>query len=165
MARPVTPLGKRAENPLSRTIERVPLWLRRTALAVYTIALLIATHWPSLAIGDPESKARPDLAIHVAAFGLLTGLIIASSFFGPVLTTRNILIATLVGAAYSALDEFSQSIPILDRSSSIDDLTANLAGAALAGLVAFRLSRWRTGSTAGQSGVTASVIAEPGDEK
>jgi VanZ family protein len=116
---------------------------RRFVFIAYAILLATATHWPSLAIGDPQSAARPDLPIHVAAFGLLTALLIACAFFGGALSPRNILISTPIAGAYSALDEASQAIPILDRSVSPEDLLANLLGVTLAGLAALMLRAWR----------------------
>lgn len=116
---------------------------RRSVFVAYAIILAIATHWPSLAIGDPQSGARPDLPIHATAFGLLTALLIGCAFFGPALSLRNLLISTALAGAYSALDEASQAIPILDRSASPEDLLANLIGVSLVGFGALALRAWR----------------------
>jgi len=104
----------------------------RAGFAVYAIALVVATHWPNLRIEGPIE--RPDLYLHAGAFGLWTLLLIACSFFGQTLGSRNVLACALVGSAFASLDELSQSIPILNRVSAVDDAVSNLVGVILAAI-------------------------------
>lgn len=109
----------------------------RAVFALYAAALLVATHWPRLAIDGPIE--RPDLVIHLGAFGLWTLLLIACAFFGRALGARNVLISAAIAALYAPLDELSQSIPALHRVAAVDDALANLLGVALAAGLALAL--------------------------
>lgn len=102
----------------------------RAVFVMYAIALLVATHWPQLKIEGPIE--RPDLVIHMGAFGLWTLLLIGCAFFGRMLSARNVLISGALGAIYAPLDELSQSIPVLQRVAAVDDAIANLLGVGLA---------------------------------
>lgn len=114
----------------------------RIAFIVYALTLVTLTHWPRLEL-PADIIERPDLVAHVGAFGLFTLLLIAASFFGPSLSTRNIARAALVAAIYAPLDELTQSLPGVNRTTSALDLVANLAGVALATLAALTLARIR----------------------
>ena len=126
----------------SRRAPLVPVALRRTAFALYALALLVATHWPQLTITGPIE--RPDLVIHAGAFGLWTLLLVGAALFGPALSTRNILASAAVGALYAPLDELSQGLPGLNRVVALDDALANLLGVALAGGACLALARARS---------------------
>lgn len=112
----------------------VPRAWRRGAFWLYAIALFTATHWPNLRIEGPIK--RPDLIIHLAAFGLWTALLIAFAAFGPALSARNILACVGIAALYAAFDESTQAIPFLNRTAAWDDYAANLGGVAAACLIA-----------------------------
>lgn len=121
-------------------MNRVP-WssLFRAAFFLYIPALFTATHWPNLKI---EGSGRPDLVVHLAAFGLWTSLFIASGFFGPALSWRNIRWAFLIAPLYAAADEALQAIPSLHRTAAFDDWLANLTGITLACISALVLSHF-----------------------
>ena len=108
----------------------------RIVFVCFALVLVTLTHWPNLQV-DIDVIQRPDLVAHVGAFGLWTLLLIAASFFGPMLSTRNILRAGLVGAIYAPIDELTQGLPGVNRHVSALDLVANLVG--VAGAVAFML--------------------------
>lgn len=114
-------------------------WLPRAAFLLYIPTLFTATHWPNLKI---EGSGRPDLVVHLAAFGLWTSLFIASGFFGPALSWRNIRWAFLIASIYAAADEALQAIPSLHRTAAFDDWLANLSGITLACIGALVLSRF-----------------------
>ncbi len=103
---------------------------RRLAFAIYAVALFAATHYPNLRVrvGDIE---RPDLIIHMLAFGGWCTLLIAAEFFGPWRRYRSLLAAAVVSAIYACFDEFTQGIPFLNRTVGLDDLAANLLGVSL----------------------------------
>ncbi len=120
----------------------------RTAFIVYALTLVTLTHWPRLEL-PTDIIERPDLVAHVGAFGLLTLLLIAASFFGPALSTRNIVRSTIVAAIYAPIDELTQSIPGVNRTTSALDMLADLAGVAIAAAAALLLSRIRQRRAAG----------------
>lgn len=110
-------------------------------LAVYWPALAIATHWPRLGheqhynLGD----AGVDKPVHAACFALLALLIIHSRLLGGAAVGRAALIGgTLVAAVYAVVDECTQTY--MERTSSVADLAANLAGV-LAAYLAVRFGR------------------------
>ena len=90
---------------------------RRAAFWIYVPILFTATHWPRLEIPLPGN--RPDLVIHVGAFGLWAALLIGAGFFGPPLSRRNIGAALAVAPAYAALDEGLQAIPFVHRHAAL----------------------------------------------
>jgi Na+/H+ antiporter NhaD/arsenite permease-like protein len=100
--------------------------LSRWAFGVFAVALAIGTHWPALQI--EASVSRPDLLIHVAAFGTWAMLLIMAAFFGPRFSTRNVLISAGVAIAYAGVDELTQGIPSLSRTVSMQDFLANVIG-------------------------------------
>jgi hypothetical protein len=103
--------------------------LFRVAFAIFVPTLYIATHWPKLEL---PGEGRPDLVVHVVAFGLWTTLIIGCGFFGPALSGRNIAASLAVATAYAAFDEATQAIPWIRRHAAVDDFAANLLGVLLA---------------------------------
>ncbi|HBS29890.1 MAG TPA: hypothetical protein DEB06_10690 [Phycisphaerales bacterium] len=105
---------------------RAPRRGARIAFAFFALLLVTATHWPRLTVPGPGP--RPDLMIHFVAFGVWTGLLIASGFFGAALSGRNVLVSAGVALAYAALDEATQGLPALGRTAALDDWLANAAG-------------------------------------
>ena len=101
--------------------------LARVALALYLPALFTATHWPQLRLPAGPIE-RPDLLVHVGAFGLLAFLVQRAHVFGRARGTRNTLIAGAASLAYAAFDEITQAIPALRRQAVIDDFLANALG-------------------------------------
>jgi len=119
-------------------ITRIPRRLVRGAFACYVLFLFTLTHWPALTVPGP---GRPDLIAHATTFGLWTALLIACAFFGPALSRANIVRCLLIAVAYAAFDESTQAIPWIRRYATFEDYLYNLAGVALAGLVAALLAR------------------------
>lgn len=103
--------------------------LRRAAFWLYLPTLFTATHWPKLTL---PGTGRPDLIVHLFAFGLWTALFIGAGFFGPALSWRNIRVAFLIAPLYAAIDEGLQAIPFVHRTAAFDDWLANLSGILLA---------------------------------
>lgn len=114
--------------------------LRRIAFVTFAAALFIGTHIPDLRV-RVGSVDRPDLLIHLLAFGGWFGLLLSTEWLGPWRSHQSIAVCALIAAAYSAVDEWSQSIPGLNRTSAWDDLGANLLGVIIATVIAFVLAR------------------------
>ena len=91
----------------------------RFGLIAYAIALTTGTHWPRLRLG-PEVPAT-DKMIHLVAFGGLTLLLWRTRWI------RHLGVLFVVCAAWSALDEVSQGLPVLNRFVSWYDIVANLS--------------------------------------
>lgn len=102
----------------------VSLPLRRAALALYTLALVTATHWPSLSFEDAPIP-RTDLWLHLFAFATLSILALSARLFSP---TRNTATTLAVLLLFAAIDESTQAIPILHRHTSFLDFCADSAG-------------------------------------
>lgn len=120
-----------------------PAWTRgvRALFFAYLITLFLATHWPGVRIEGPIP--RPDLFVHVGAFGLLGVLLVAAHFFGPMFGARNLRWSWGVGVAYAAFDEGTQAIPALQRFAAWDDFLMNVVGVTLAVGGAWLIGRWR----------------------
>jgi hypothetical protein len=114
----------------SRTLRRVAFW-------GYAALLFTGTHWPELTL---PGEGRPDLYIHFTIFGLWTAFLIGAGFFGPPLSSRNIIGALAVAPVYAALDEGLQAIPWVRRHAAFDDWCCNVGGilVACAGAAALR---------------------------
>ncbi|MEM9084032.1 MAG: murein biosynthesis integral membrane protein MurJ [Planctomycetota bacterium] len=111
----------------------------RLLLIAYGGLLTVATHWPQLELPEGPTP-RPDLFVHFGAFGLLTFLIgHACLFRGPVLSVRNMVFTAIVTACWSGVDEATQSLPGLNRTSVWEDFYANLGGVAI-GLIGIVIS-------------------------
>jgi hypothetical protein len=100
----------------------------RAAFMLYVPALFIATHWPKLEL---PAAGRPDLFIHIVAFGLWTALLIGAGFFGPALSRRNIRVAGVIGIIWAGFDEATQAIGFINRHAAWDDFAANVGGVLL----------------------------------
>lgn len=130
-------------------------WRRliRGVFLLYALALVTATHWPNLKIEGPVE--RPDLWIHMTAFGLGVTLLALSGLFGTVWSFRNIGASVGVGLVYAAIDELTQAIPVLHRTAAFDDYLADATGMVLAGGVLLLIA-WRLGAHARTRGDTTS---------
>ncbi len=106
----------------------------RLAFPVYALVLVTATHWPQLTIEGPVP--RPDLYIHLAAFGLWTCLLIATELLGPWRSRAAVGKCVVIALVYAAIDEGTQGIPGLGRTVALDDYLANAGGVLLAGIAA-----------------------------
>ena len=132
-------------KPLAAIILSTTLW--RWSLGLYGLILAIGTHWPRLRIDGPV--ARSDLYIHVAAFGVLGGVLTLAALWGAPASRRNLVRALAVGVVFAALDEITQANPGLGRTAGFDDFLADVvglsAGVASAALLARSVSpRGRT---------------------
>ena len=117
--------------------------VRRIAFVAFAAALFIGTHIPNLQVSVPNMD-RPDLIIHLLAFGGWFTLLLASELIGPWRKTRSIGLCAVIAAAYACIDEFSQSLPGLNRTAAFDDLAANISGVLLAAIAALVLARlWK----------------------
>lgn len=110
---------------------------------MFVLIVYFLTHAPGVKIEGPIP--RPDLIIHMTVFGLWTLLCIACGFFAAPLAPRNILACGAIALAYSAFDEGTQAIPVLNRVCALDDWLANAAGVAVAtaGVLAWSTLRRR----------------------
>jgi VanZ family protein len=120
--------------------------IARLAFAAYALLLFTLTHIPNVKI---EATWRPDLLMHLVAFGGWTLFLILAGFFGPVFSFRNIASAAALGAAYGAIDEALQAIPFIHRHAAVDDWLADCLGVAL-GCAAALILRflWRSDAQA-----------------
>jgi len=109
--------------------------VRRIIFAVYAVALFIGTHIPNLHVRVPTID-RPDLLIHMAAFGGWFSLLLAAELLGPWRAFRSIALCLLIAICCAAVDEYSQSLPILRRTAAWDDFVANVMGIVLAAILA-----------------------------
>lgn len=114
--------------------------LRRIGLALAVLVLATATHWPRLRIEGPI--ARPDLWIHLIAFGVLGVVLTLAALFGPITARRNLALSWVVGVLYAAIDEATQAIPILGRTAAWDDLAADAAGVTIGVALVGVAGRW-----------------------
>jgi len=109
--------------------------VRRIIFAVYALALFIGTHIPNLHVRVPTID-RPDLLIHMAAFGGWFSLLLAAEVLGPWRSFRSIALCFLIAICGAAVDEYSQSLPVLRRTAAWDDFAANTMGIVLAAILA-----------------------------
>jgi len=108
-------------NLLHRTA--VARWRRMFVL--YAIVLTTATHWPALELGT-EAVPAADKILHLFAFAVLTALLWRTAW------VRSLLLLVVVGLMWAALDEWSQSIPLLERQFSSLDVVSSALGVLLA---------------------------------
>lgn len=113
--------------PLLHALLKSRIW--PIILVVYVCTLATATHWPKLRIEGPVP--RSDLYLHLIAFGTLGGLVTLSALFAPHASRRNLVQSWLAALLYAAVDESTQAIPGLGRTSAWDDYLANATGITL----------------------------------
>ncbi len=106
----------------------------RGFFAAYAIALVIGTHYPGIRIEG--AMERPDLLVHVAAFGFWAFVLMMCRFFGSALSLRNVLVSAGIALVYAGLDEVTQGIPGLNRTVAIEDFLAGAVGVVGAVVVA-----------------------------
>jgi hypothetical protein len=98
----------------------------RVAFVLYALLLTVASHWPALALGH-EHQPAPDKLMHMLAFAGLLVLLWRTRWVkspGP---------AVLLVVAWAAVDEVTQSLPILRRTFSWQDMVAGQLGAIVVG--------------------------------
>jgi len=126
-----------------------PRWAR-LIFVLYALLLLFGTHKPELRL-DVGPIPRPDIFVHFTAFAIWTVLLTRCGFFGPWRSTRNLLLAGLVAAVYSAIDESTQAIPWINRQARIDDELANLGGVIIGMVAAAILARRGSADNSGRT--------------
>ncbi|MFG0244932.1 MAG: VanZ family protein [Phycisphaerales bacterium JB052] len=98
--------------------------LARIAFAIYSAALLTATHWPGLSVSGPID--RTDLIIHAGALCIWTCLFYLARFVGGTCPTRRLIWAGVAGICFAAFDETTQ--PLFRRVFDWWDLLADSVG-------------------------------------
>jgi len=116
--------GKADETPVKRIVD--PARRRATrhwriVTLVYLAALTTGTHWPELRVGVGPGPP-PDKVLHLLAFGGLTLLVWQCRLF------KRIWQAGLACALWVLVDEWTQSLAILNRQSSWQDVIAGELG-------------------------------------
>lgn len=132
--------------------------LARLAFWGYAVLLVVATHWPNLRI-DSTYIERPDIIIHMGAFGLWTMMLIATGYLASgasdplaesgglrgwakiVAAPPCVFFAWAAAMVYAAVDEVSQGLPGLGRTVAWDDYAANSAGILTASIVVLVVGR------------------------
>ncbi|MBX3404733.1 MAG: hypothetical protein KF699_15080 [Phycisphaeraceae bacterium] len=114
--------------------------LRRLAFWAYTAALLYGTHGPRRDVDVPGID-RPDLVVHLFAFGGWFVLLLATEYIGPWRAGRSLVLCALIGAAFAAVNESTQALPVFARTAAWDDYLANLGGIAAGMLLAWAAAR------------------------
>ena len=118
-------------NPFGRLLQNPKLCM--AALAVYWLALSVATHVPSDFPAMPP--ARTDKIVHAAAFAVLAWLLARTwQLSAGQLNGSHLRAAWLAIVLYAAADELTQ--PWFGRTCSLADWLADLLGAA-GGIVLF----------------------------
>ncbi|MCZ6836090.1 MAG: hypothetical protein O7G85_09985 [Planctomycetota bacterium] len=97
------------------------LW--RIALVGYVILLFIATHWPSLKLGEDGPS---DKSIHLYVFGVIPILLWQTRWIS------RLGVMYLITLLWCVFDEWTQGIPILDRDMTWQDLASNILGVTVA---------------------------------
>jgi ribosomal protein L37AE/L43A/VanZ family protein len=98
----------------------------RVAFVLYAIVLTIFSHWPALTLGD-ESQPAPDQLLHMVLFGGLVFLLWGTRWL------RRPAAAVAIVVVWAVVDEITQSLPILRRTFSFQDIAAGQLGAVLVG--------------------------------
>jgi len=111
------------------------------AFILYALILFTGTHWPNLRIESAYVK-RPDLILHLTAFGTWTTLLWASGVVGRRGAWASPVRAGLAGVLYAAFDELSQGIPGLGRTVAWDDYAADCLGVLAGVLASLVLTAW-----------------------
>jgi VanZ family protein len=137
-SQPLSPRTAAAEyDMLTRKHRSVIVTLSKIGLALFWLALFVATHIPDTSGLLPTQQN--DKVLHFTAYLLLAGaLATAWQLAGGILTSRHLFFAWFAVLAYGAFDETTQ-IPV-GRDCSIWDWTADAAGAAV-GLMLFVVLR------------------------
>lgn len=97
----------------------------RIVFVVYALALMVATHWPALDLTTTEYPAT-DKIIHLYAFAGLTVLLWLTRWM------RSWPVLLVIVSAWAILDEWSQGLPILERTYSWMDVIASELGVLVA---------------------------------
>lgn len=136
-------------NALARALGAGAVW--RALFLLYIPTLFALTHWPRLHIEAPIR--RPDLIVHLGAFGMWSALLLLSGWAGPRGRTATIGRAWVIGALYASFDEATQAIPVIRRTAAWDDWAFNLMGVTLGCLCVAALWAFLRGRGAGERSI------------
>lgn len=98
----------------------------RVVASLAVLVTVVTTHWPRLVF---SAEAPSDKVLHALAFGVLTFLVWQARWFGSL---RMLILAMI---AFSAVDERTQSLPLFNRHTSMDDWIADLFGVLLVAMM------------------------------
>lgn len=117
-------------SPAWRSRWRVFFW-------VYAAALFTGTHIPRFQLEVPGIE-RPDLIIHLLAFGGWFGTFWLAAYVPPKTprSWRAIGACVVVACVYAGVDELLQGIPGLNRTVAWDDYGCNVLGILLGAAIA-----------------------------
>ncbi len=132
------------------------------ALAIYWPALALATHWPRLDLPNPSvGLVGLDKLLHVVSFALLALLLAYVAMAArPTRRKSGVWMALCIATVYAIADEMTQHV--FERTTSWNDLVADLIGIAGTGIVIWRLQSTRPGWTTDV--ITAQAANEPPDD-
>jgi len=117
----------------------LPLWLWRCVFVVYALVLLYSTHNPQVIVST-TGVIPFDKQLHIAAFGLWTLLFIGARFgvkdqrtndqscHVPLISYRALCVYSCIGLLWAGLDEWTQSLPFINRQSQWGDWVADSIG-------------------------------------
>jgi hypothetical protein len=94
----------------------------RCLLVIYVLVLTAGTHWPRLQLGSAAGTPDPDKLAHFVAFGGLAFLLWRTEWVSSPLRWLALMLA------WTMLDEASQALPILERSTDWRDILAGQMG-------------------------------------
>ena len=99
-------------------------WPWRAVFVAYALALTTATHWPALDLGRVVGGGfeSPDKLIHTLVFAGLLVLLWRTRWVPRVWQVGVIVLA------WTVFDELTQALPVLNRTSSVQDLVASQIG-------------------------------------
>jgi len=119
-------------------------WRRgvRALFWLYTVALIVGTHWPRLTVPDPGLVFGVDKWLHVGAFGGFTLLLLIAELAPGRRPTAKLAWALAIAAAFTIVDEITQNL-FSERTFSLGDILAGLLGVVAVGLVWPARSRLR----------------------
>ena len=118
-----------------------------SAFAVYVIALVVGTHWPSLDLGEaPEGS---DKWLHLVAYAGWAVLGAASGLFGAWWGWPTLARVVAAGAIFAAVDEATQGLPGINRHPGLGDWIADVLGLAIGAAAMGWLGRGRRSAARG----------------
>lgn len=120
-----------ADQPAKTSSHRLSSFLKKVATpaaAIYWLALYVGTHIP-----NPEMLIGPHVSDKVLHFSAYFGLYLVLAVRIRILsdawpTMRQTIILAAMTSLYSAFDEITQGIPIINRHPDIMDAVADCAG-------------------------------------
>lgn len=127
-----------ADQPAKTSSHRLSSFLKKVATpaaAIYWLALYVGTHIP-----NPDMLIGPHVSDKVLHFSAYIGLYLVLAVRIRILsdawpTMRQTIILAAMTSLYSAFDEITQGIPIINRHPDIMDAVADCSGVVSAILV------------------------------